>query len=530
MNRLCASLVCAVLLLGLCATAFATTTTFPDVPKWQWAWRYVEGAHDAGVVNGYWDGYHPSEAVNRAQMAGYIARTLAGGDAAIPSGPATATFTDVPTSYWAFKYIEYCHDQGVVNGYWDGYHPEETVTRDQMAVYICRAFNLPIPPQPYNATDYFPMAQNQTWFHLGPGSPGSLTSQVATGTAIISGQTYTALVSYPDGATDYWQTAPDGLRTAGFHDPTVPADILFSPPLLIPNGLDPGDSVTQTAAITINSVPSGEASFTYTLLGTETVTVPAGIFQDCVKSEVLISTPQGTKHFYQWNAKNVGPVQYDSQPFGGTDSWALAGYTAPSSNPPGPPYNITDHFPLGQGDTWTYLASWGSVTQTISGTTTLLSQVYSNMVYPDDYTDYFRNGTDGLYVGGNQDQGQVAVFSPALLFPNDLTPGQTRTDSTTVYVDSVPQGTATVHVTLVGLDDVTVPAGTFAQCLKIELEFIPPGGLEGNGSHSYWWVGPGLGQAIEDKTPFGDTQCSLLSSATVGGVPYPVSVHAESKH
>jgi hypothetical protein len=44
--------------------------------------------------------------------------------------------------YWAYKHIEYCKAQGIVSGYWDGYHPADTVTRDQMAVYVARAFGL----------------------------------------------------------------------------------------------------------------------------------------------------------------------------------------------------------------------------------------------------------------------------------------------------------------------------------------------------------------------------------------------------
>jgi len=33
----------------------------------------------------------------------------------------------------------------VVNGYWDGtYGPGNPVTRDQMAVYVARAFELPL--------------------------------------------------------------------------------------------------------------------------------------------------------------------------------------------------------------------------------------------------------------------------------------------------------------------------------------------------------------------------------------------------
>jgi Tol biopolymer transport system component len=122
------------------------TATFPDVPTTHWAFKYVEYCHDQAVVQGYWDGYHPDEVVNRAQMAVYVARALVvpTGDAAIPDPPGPPTFPDVPATYWAYKWIEYCHAQGVVQGYWDGYRPEETVNRAQMAVYVQRAFNLPM--------------------------------------------------------------------------------------------------------------------------------------------------------------------------------------------------------------------------------------------------------------------------------------------------------------------------------------------------------------------------------------------------
>jgi hypothetical protein len=49
----------------------------------------------------------------------------------------------VPTTHWAFTYVEYLKAHGVVAGYPDGaYHPEYPVTRDQMAVYLARAFRL----------------------------------------------------------------------------------------------------------------------------------------------------------------------------------------------------------------------------------------------------------------------------------------------------------------------------------------------------------------------------------------------------
>jgi len=118
--------------------------TFPDVPTDHWAFRYIEYCYDQGVVTGYWDGYHPDDLVDRAQMAAFVARAMAGGEANVPPDPdGMPFFSDVPSSHWAYRYVEYCHDQGVVGGYWDGtYRPDEAVNRGAMAVYVQRAFGL----------------------------------------------------------------------------------------------------------------------------------------------------------------------------------------------------------------------------------------------------------------------------------------------------------------------------------------------------------------------------------------------------
>jgi PKD repeat protein len=121
------------------------TATFDDVPTDHWAFRYVEYAVDEGVVGGFGSLYRPTLTVTREAMAVFVARAMCGGDASVPTGPPTAFFTDVPTDHWAFRYVEYCHDQGVVGGYGDGtYRPLLAVTRDAMAVYIQRAFSLPM--------------------------------------------------------------------------------------------------------------------------------------------------------------------------------------------------------------------------------------------------------------------------------------------------------------------------------------------------------------------------------------------------
>jgi hypothetical protein len=127
--------------------SFSDVPISPPDPADYWSLDQILACVEAGVVSGYPDGtYRPSEAVDRGQMAVYIARGLVqpSGDAAIPTGPAIATFSDVPTDHWAFKWVEFAVDQSIVAGYPDGtYRPDEQVNRGQMAVYIARALVAP---------------------------------------------------------------------------------------------------------------------------------------------------------------------------------------------------------------------------------------------------------------------------------------------------------------------------------------------------------------------------------------------------
>jgi subtilase family serine protease len=122
--------------------------SFSDVPATFWAYKYIEYAVGQNVVQGYGDGtYGPEIALDRGQMAVFIARALVApaGDAGIPDPEPPPTFSDVSNTFWAYKQVEYCAGQDVVKGYGDGlYHPELAVTRDQMAVYIARALQLPL--------------------------------------------------------------------------------------------------------------------------------------------------------------------------------------------------------------------------------------------------------------------------------------------------------------------------------------------------------------------------------------------------
>ena len=118
---------------------------FSDVPEEYWAAGQIEALAGADIVGGYSDGtYRPTLGVARDAMAVFVARGIAGGDGNVPDGPVTPSFSDVPTIHWAYKYVEYARSHGVVGGYSDGtYRPIVPVTRDQMAVFVYRAFLQP---------------------------------------------------------------------------------------------------------------------------------------------------------------------------------------------------------------------------------------------------------------------------------------------------------------------------------------------------------------------------------------------------
>ena len=123
--------------------------SFVDVPVSHWAYRYVEYAKAMAIVGGFPDGrYRPADEVNRAEMAAFIARSVV-----LPTGedglqsyqpPDQPTFSDVPGSHWAYRYVEFVAGQGIAGGYEDGtYRPTKACTRAETAVYLARAFSLP---------------------------------------------------------------------------------------------------------------------------------------------------------------------------------------------------------------------------------------------------------------------------------------------------------------------------------------------------------------------------------------------------
>jgi hypothetical protein len=61
----------------------------------------------------------------------------------VSPAPATATFSDVPTTHWAFKWVEALYAAGITHGCGGGnFCPTSSVTRAEMAVFLAEALGL----------------------------------------------------------------------------------------------------------------------------------------------------------------------------------------------------------------------------------------------------------------------------------------------------------------------------------------------------------------------------------------------------
>jgi glucose/arabinose dehydrogenase len=134
------------LLRGIHTSAYVppdATGVFDDVQLDYWAADWIEQLAEEGITSGCGGGsYCPTNPVTRDQMAVLLLRAKHGSDYVPPD--ATGVFNDVDPSYWAADWIEQLAEEEVTSGCGGGnYCPTMPVTRDQMAVFLVRNFNLP---------------------------------------------------------------------------------------------------------------------------------------------------------------------------------------------------------------------------------------------------------------------------------------------------------------------------------------------------------------------------------------------------
>jgi hypothetical protein len=125
----------------------APTGMFADVPVSHPLVRWIEQLARDGVTAGCATApllYCPDAVVTRAQLAAFLVRAEHGPGFDPPSGTGTM-FIDVPPFHPFSVWIEQAAREGIATGcQTQRYCPDGPVTRGQMAVFLARAFNLPM--------------------------------------------------------------------------------------------------------------------------------------------------------------------------------------------------------------------------------------------------------------------------------------------------------------------------------------------------------------------------------------------------
>jgi len=153
-------------------TVSGTSTTFADVPRTHWAWKYIEALYQEGYVAGCSSDpllYCPENELTRAEMAVFIVRGDHGADF-MPTQPVTEIFGDVILSEWHAKWDHQLYEDGYTSGCSADpllYCPNQTHLRKESPVYFERMLH-GVDFYPDDPTSYFyadvPYGADSVWY------------------------------------------------------------------------------------------------------------------------------------------------------------------------------------------------------------------------------------------------------------------------------------------------------------------------------------------------------------------------------
>ena len=114
---------------------------FSDVSPTAWSCPHIKRLVERSITGGCGGTYYcPQGIVSREQVAAFIVRALEG-EPPLDYCEGVAPFDDVAPTDWACRYIKRLVELGVTQGCGDGdYCPDASVTREQMAAFLARAF------------------------------------------------------------------------------------------------------------------------------------------------------------------------------------------------------------------------------------------------------------------------------------------------------------------------------------------------------------------------------------------------------
>lgn len=111
---------------------------FTDVSQDYWARDFIAELAQRGILTGFPDGkFHPTEAVTRGQFAALLASVFQ--KTKIRNA---INFSDVSTSYWAYKGIQNAYEMGLIDTVaGDRFNPNQSLTRLEIITMLAKALN-----------------------------------------------------------------------------------------------------------------------------------------------------------------------------------------------------------------------------------------------------------------------------------------------------------------------------------------------------------------------------------------------------
>ncbi len=216
--------------------SYNPTPYFTDVPVGSFGFQWIQKLYELGITTGCAPTlFCPTESVTRDQLAAFLIRTQLGATTQFDY-PGLPYFTDVPTTYWAFSYIQRLAEEKITSGCSPTlFCPTEATTRGDMAILLIRAaYNLLLPAGT-------PVISSISPATISPGQSQTY-SIIGTNTNFVQGTTtVTPMPGFT--ASDIIVISPTQLSvtlTAPGNAPLQPESILVitgSEEAVLPNGL-----------------------------------------------------------------------------------------------------------------------------------------------------------------------------------------------------------------------------------------------------------------------------------------------------
>jgi hypothetical protein len=287
-----------------------------------------------------------------------------------------------------------------------------------------------------------------------------------------------------------------GLYIYGEYEP----DKYFMPEkpiLFLPREIDPDKPVTAEVTVKVFAMPGGKGNFretgqvkrvvTIALLSVEDITLNNQELRNCAVIERRTQDDAGTVVEKIWLAPTIGPVKRTVKQGAGETLYTLASY-AGSGAQPARQFASRDYFPLNPGTTLSYKSHNGAPDSIEMKDREKIDQLLTTpCVFNKPETAsrndifYYALTPEGLVLPQifRSAMKSITAFlppqKPVTVLPATMRIGSFFTSTSYPRMCSYPSRTPNLDFTMemqfsgipVAIEDVTVPAGTFKDCIKI---------------------------------------------------------------